>query len=172
MTPSKIADPLLPEQIAKIRAARARIYSLPSHADDYPTAYEIEDANAALDELLLDHLDEILSAAERGIAAGEEVERLKGEMAEWQAKARKMGQDQYEHPWTVNEAAQWRMRAEKAEADLAASNARVGEERREALEEAAAAILSNTLEWPPTRSEMAEVVSALLTPTHPETERE
>lgn len=44
---------------------------------------------------------------------------IQSQRDEWEAKWRQLGADQYEHPWTVNEAAQLRPRAQRAEFLLA-----------------------------------------------------
>jgi hypothetical protein len=110
-------DPLLPEHIAEMRRTLGVVISF---IDD--ACRTIPDATAALDPLAK-LLPQLLSAAERGIAAGAELEELRGsdkEASEWMEKAlAAIG------------------RAAKAEADLAASEERIGEERRKALEEAA-----------------------------------
>lgn len=101
MTTSKIADPLLPEQIAEMRAKFIAAHDGP--AWQFPALWE--EFQTALAPLL----GKLLSAAERGIAAGEVVARAEREqIAATDAML-------------------------KAEADLAASNARIGEARQLAL---------------------------------------
>jgi hypothetical protein len=113
MKPSTIS---VPEQIAELRARLAAV-------DDAGPSVGFVQAVYAFYEYCRTSLPQLLSAAERGIAAGEELEELRGsdkEASEWMEKAlAAIG------------------RAAKAEADLAASEERIGEERRKALEEAA-----------------------------------
>ncbi len=101
-------------------------------------------SDAALIVALRNSLPQLLSAAERGIAAGEEVETLKEVIRRTSAR-------HLEREGALL----------KAEADLAASNARIGELERE-LRMRRQSSEQNAL---------MDEMEALLTPTHPETER-
>lgn len=203
MTPSKIADPLLPEQIAELRALDEKAtpgpwklgphwgepnggYPLEGPTEDHHVAdiyaghhyadlvrHEDGTANGLLIVALRNSLPQLLSAAERGIAAP------------------LFGVSQGDYALAIR-------RAEKAEADLAASNARIGElskieaaarvifdNRRgaygTALIERGEVALSVDLEalrktfpdpWEVGKHTRPPKQPDLLTPTHPETKRE
>lgn len=96
----------------------------------------------------------------------QEIETLKGERDQWEEAYRKLGRNQYEHPWTVNEAARLKTELAAAQEQIAAKDREIEHLRNYSTGDWAAqrdndALTIQKYEWKDRAEELQKQIAAM-----------